>query len=117
MDLHGPYIKGCTTAFDPVNGCYGEQAQDPFKVTTQMLVNQSIWPPWGRSGPIGAGLKGTAFSEYGFTVCSSTPTQRAYPPLCPARVTLSFATFALMQALFYSCAESITYTIAHHPHY
>jgi hypothetical protein len=71
LDLHGPYIKGCTTAFDPVDGCYGEQAEDPFKVSTQMLVNQSIWPPWGRSGPIGAGLKGTVFSEYGFTVMSS----------------------------------------------
>jgi len=71
LDLHGPYIKGCTTAFQPVDGCFGAEAQDPFKVSTQMLVNQSIWPPWGHSGPIGVGLSGTAFSEYGFTVMSS----------------------------------------------
>eukprot|EP00038_Savillea_parva_P028912 m.67751 g.67751 ORF g.67751 m.67751 type:complete len:1029 (+) comp8463_c0_seq1:39-3125(+) len=71
LDLHGPYIKGCTTAFEPADGCFGEEAQDPFKVSTQMLVNQSIWPPWGRSGPIGVGLQGTVFSEYGFTVMSS----------------------------------------------
>lgn len=42
-----------------------------FQVSTQMLVNASIWPPWGRSGPIGVDLTGTAFSEYGFTVMSS----------------------------------------------
>ena len=71
LDLHGPYIKGCTTAFQPADGCFGAEAQDPFKVDTQMLVNQSIWPPWGRSGPIGLGLKGTAFSEYGSTTMSS----------------------------------------------
>jgi len=71
LDLHGPYIKGCTTAFVPANGCYGSEAKDPFKVSTQMLVNQTIWPPWGHSGPIGVGLPGTSFSEYGFTVMSS----------------------------------------------
>lgn len=71
LDLHGPYYKGCTTSFDPIDGCEGAQAADPFKIPTQMLVNQTIWPSWGRSGPIGVDLKGTVFSEYGFTVMSS----------------------------------------------
>ena len=51
MDLHGPYIKGCTTAFQPADGCYGAEAADPFKVSNQMLVNQTIWPVKHRSVP------------------------------------------------------------------
>eukprot|EP00051_Salpingoeca_urceolata_P032135 m.14426 g.14426 ORF g.14426 m.14426 type:complete len:1101 (+) comp4797_c0_seq1:117-3419(+) len=72
LDLHGPYIQGCTEAFDPANGCHGTNKQEPFgPVTAPMLVNQSIWPPWGHSGPIGVDLQGTSFSEYGATVFSS----------------------------------------------
>ena len=72
LDLHGPYIQGCTTAFDPVDGCHGNSTGNPFTaLSLQMLVNQSIYPPWGRSGPIGVGLPGAVFSEYGFTVMSS----------------------------------------------
>eukprot|EP00040_Diaphanoeca_grandis_P027117 m.153638 g.153638 ORF g.153638 m.153638 type:complete len:1021 (-) comp30841_c4_seq6:84-3146(-) len=71
LDLHGPYIKGCTTAFQPSDGCYGAEAAAPFNVNNQMLVNQSFWPPWGHSGPIGLGLQGTVYSEYGFTTFSS----------------------------------------------
>ena len=71
LDLHGPYYKGCTSAFVPSDGCYGEEAADPFKVDPVMLVNQTIWPPWGESGPIGVALPGTVYSEYGFSVMSS----------------------------------------------
>jgi hypothetical protein len=43
LDLHGPYYKGCTTAFEPADGCYGEEAKDPFKISTQMLVVSHVW--------------------------------------------------------------------------